>query len=55
MTGRFELARRSRGTPRIANRMLKRVRDFAQILGDGVITKEIVSTALNRWKWTNWD
>ncbi len=46
--GAFELARRSRGTPRIANRMLKRVRDFAQILGDGVITKEIVSTALNR-------
>ncbi len=46
--GAMELARRSRGTPRIANRLLKRVRDFAQVLGDGVMTKEIVSTALDR-------
>lgn len=44
----MELAKRSRGTPRIANRMLKRVRDFAQVMGQGVITKEIVSTALER-------
>ena len=46
--GAMELARRSRGTPRIANRLLKRVRDFAQVIGDGVITKEIVDTALKR-------
>lgn len=46
--GAFELAKRSRGTPRIANRLLKRVRDFAQVLGNGVITKEIVETALNK-------
>jgi len=46
--GALELARRSRGTPRIANRMLKRVRDFAQVMGDGVITYEIAQTALNR-------
>ncbi len=46
--GAFELARRSRGTPRIANRLLKRVRDFAQVVGDGVITKEIADMALGR-------
>ncbi len=46
--GALELSKRSRGTPRIANRLLKRVRDFAQVLGDGTITKEIVSTALNK-------
>ena len=45
--GALELARRSRGTPRIANRLLKRVRDFAQVLGDGTITKDIVDTALD--------
>ena len=39
---------RSRGTPRIANRLLKRVRDFAQVLGDGVITREIADEALRR-------
>lgn len=44
--GAVELARRSRGTPRIANRFLKRVRDFAEIKGNGVITKEIVEIAL---------
>ncbi len=46
--GALELARRSRGTPRLANRLLKRVRDFAQIIGNGTITKEIVDTALRR-------
>jgi Holliday junction DNA helicase RuvB len=40
------LARRSRGTPRIANRLLRRVRDFAQIMGDGVITLDIALQAL---------
>ena len=42
----FEIARRSRGTPRIANLLLRRVRDFAQIKGDGVITLEIAQIAL---------
>lgn len=46
--GAVELAKRSRGTPRVANRLLKRVRDFAQVLGDGTITQEIVSIALER-------
>lgn len=41
-----ELAKRSRGTPRIANRMIKRVRDFAQVLGDGTITRAITDKAL---------
>ncbi len=45
--GATELARRSRGTPRLANRMLKRVRDFAQVKYDGVITKEVANTALD--------
>jgi len=45
--GAMELARRSRGTPRLANRMLKRVRDFAQIKYDGVITKQVAQTALD--------
>lgn len=44
--GALEIARRSRGTPRVANRLLKRVRDFAQIKGDGIITDEIADTAL---------
>ena len=44
--GAMEIAKRSRGTPRIANRMLKRVRDFAQVCGDGIITKEIADKAL---------
>lgn len=48
LDGALELAKRSRGTPRVANRLLKRVRDFAQVLGNGVITKEIVATALER-------
>ena len=46
--GAVEIARRSRGTPRIANRLLKRVRDFAQVLGNGVITREIADEALRR-------
>lgn len=45
--GAFELARRSRGTPRLANRLLKRVRDFAQVKYDGKITKEVASFALD--------
>ena len=45
-----ELARRSRGTPRIANRLFKRVRDFALVNGDGVITDEILKDALDRLK-----
>lgn len=44
--GAFELARRSRGTPRIANRLLRRVRDFAQIMEDGKITKEVADRSL---------
>lgn len=47
-SGAMELASRSRGTPRIANRFLKRVRDFAEIMGDGRITKDIVKIALDR-------
>ena len=46
--GARELAVRSRGTPRIANRLLKRVRDFAQVMGDGVITDQIADEALSR-------
>lgn len=45
--GAYELARRSRGTPRLANRLLKRVRDFAQIKFDGIITKEATNYALD--------
>ncbi len=44
--GAMEIARRSRGTPRIANRMLRRVRDFAQVLAGGVITKKVADEAL---------
>ncbi len=46
--GAIEIASRSRGTPRIANRMLKRVRDFAQVMSDGVITLKTAQTALDR-------
>ncbi len=46
----IELAKRSRGTPRIVNRLFRRVRDFADILGDGRITLEITKTALNKLK-----
>ena len=44
--GAYEIARRSRGTPRIANRMLRRVRDFADVKADGVITREVADEAL---------
>ena len=44
--GAYEIARRSRGTPRIANRMLRRVRDFADVKADGVITKAVADEAL---------
>ena len=44
--GAMEIARRSRGTPRIANRMLRRVRDFAQVVADGVITRQVADQAL---------
>ncbi len=47
--GALEIASRSRGTPRIANRLLKRVRDIAQVRYDGVITEEIARTALERF------
>jgi Holliday junction DNA helicase RuvB len=45
--GALEMAKRSRGTPRLANRILKRVRDFAEVRYDGVITKEVAATALD--------
>ena len=45
--GAMEIARRSRGTPRIANRMLRRVRDFAQVKAGGVITREVADVALS--------
>jgi Holliday junction DNA helicase RuvB len=45
--GAYEIASRSRGTPRIANRMLRRVRDFAQVRADGVITQEVADKALS--------
>ena len=45
--GALELAKRSRGTPRLANRLLKRVRDFAQVKYDGVITEEVANYALD--------
>ena len=44
--GSYEIASRSRGTPRIANRLLRRVRDFAQVRADGVITREVADAAL---------
>lgn len=45
--GAMEIARRSRGTPRIANRMLRRVRDFAQVMAGGVITRDVADAALS--------
>ena len=45
--GSIEIAKRSRGTPRIANRLLRRVRDYAQVKGDGAITKEVADNALD--------
>ena len=46
--GAYEIASRSRGTPRIANRLLRRIRDFAQILGDGIINEELARESLDR-------
>ncbi len=46
--GAFEIASRSRGTPRIANRLLRRVRDYAQVKADGIITREVADEALSR-------
>ena len=46
--GAEEIAKRSRGTPRIANRFLRRVRDFAEVMGNGRITADIAKIALNR-------
>ena len=51
--GAMEIARRSRGTPRIANRMLKRVRDFAEVKGNGQITAEIADIALSKMEVDN--
>lgn len=45
--GAIEIAKRSRGTPRIANRLLRRVRDYAQVKGNGIVTAEIADAALN--------
>ena len=45
--GAMEMAKRSRGTPRLANRILKRVRDYAQVKHDGIITEDVAVTALN--------
>ncbi|MBR2892864.1 MAG: Holliday junction branch migration DNA helicase RuvB, partial [Clostridia bacterium] len=51
--GALEIASRSRGTPRIANRLLKRARDFAQIMGNGIIDEESADTALDRMEIDN--
>ena len=45
--GALEIARRSRGTPRIANRLLRRVRDYAQVKADGEVTREVADAALH--------
>jgi len=45
-SGKHEIASRARGTPRIANRLLRRVRDYAQIRADGIVTKEVADNAL---------
>jgi Holliday junction DNA helicase RuvB len=45
--GAFEIAKRARGTPRVANRLLRRVRDFAEVEADGIITQEVASLALD--------
>ena len=52
--GALEIASRSRGTPRIANRLLKRVRDFAQVISDGVITCGTARRLWTGWRWTSW-
>ena len=57
--GAFEVARRSRGTPRIANRLLRRVRDYAEVKADGTVSAEVADAALamldvGRPVWTSW-
>ncbi len=52
-TGAHEIAKRSRGTPRIANRLLRRVRDFAEVKSDGIVSSEIATQALNMLKIDN--
>lgn len=52
-TGANEIAKRSRGTPRIANRLLRRVRDFAEVKGDGIVSSEVASQALKMLKIDN--
>ncbi|WP_347331889.1 Holliday junction branch migration DNA helicase RuvB [Marinimicrobium locisalis] len=49
-TGAVEVAKRARGTPRVANRLLRRVRDYAEMRGDGVVTSEMADLALNMLK-----
>ena len=52
LKGAREIARRSRGTPRIANRLLRRVRDYAQVKGEGIVTEKIASRPWLCWRWT---
>lgn len=52
--GATEIAKRSRGTPRVANRLLRRVRDFAQVMGDGVVKMEVAREALERLEVDEW-
>ena len=47
-SGAYEIARRSRGTPRIANRLLRRVRDYAQVKADNIVTQEVAKIGLER-------
>ncbi len=49
-----EIARRSRGTPRIANRLLRRVRDFAEVRADGIVTMDVAQAAWPSTTWTSW-
>ncbi len=53
--GAYEMAIRSRGTPRLANRLLKRVRDFAQVKYDGKITYDVEALRWTFWRWTSTD
>lgn len=52
--GATEIAKRSRGTPRVANRLLRRVRDFAQVMGDGVVKMDVARNALERLEVDEW-
>ena len=53
--GAFEIARRSRGTPRIANRILKRVRDYSEVMAEGVIDEKWRISLWVKWKSISWD